>query len=386
MINLQTDDLKAALATVSPAAGKSSTHPILENLLLTVTGGWATLTAQDGTREISSSLESDSSEDEAILIPAAKLKGIVAQSGAAPSITLHRAKNSGDSIIASVNRSRFTLASLPVADYPRLTRDDSTHDPELATVQLTGELLAGDIKAVLDCIASNDVRAYLNGLCIQLTEQHINLVATNGHLIGWIQREAEPILHAAGEGSFVDGVTTVILPRVTAADLTREKGSCTLTLRRRSMTAAYPPLTTLHSRLIEGTYPNWESLFPAIDSLQPPIIVEREPMLSALKYAQVIADSDQYLAVRIQTQSNRMTISLDNAKNENCTSDLPTFTTSETPQAITINVHYLIAILSHMSSPEVALYLNAESTMLHLLPNPTPAGYRQRYAVMSMKV
>ena len=374
MLTIKLDDLKAALNTVLPAVGRNPT--ILENILLKLKGGWATLTANDGTREITAGLDCEG-ESLPMLLPAAKLKGIVANSGSAPNININY-NSTTQTIGASVNRSRFSLASLPALDYPQLTRDDPTHDPELATVELTGDLLASDIKAVIDCVAVQDVRSYLNGLCVQLTEKHINLVATNGHLIGWIQREAEPKL--------TEGTATVILPRVTASDLTREKSTCQLTVRKKSLTADYNPLTTITSRLIDGRFPDYQQLFPDYDTLQPPIIIDREPLLNGLKCATVVAEKEKIYGVQLQFEGNRLTLTLQNSRNEDATTELTTETEVVTKQVIGLSVNYLITLLSHITSHQVALYLNTENTMLHLTPNPKPNGYSQRYAVMSMKI
>lgn len=280
-------------------------------------------------------------------------------------------------VSVSINKSRFFISTLSPNDYPTLTVDED-HNPKLGSVRLTSSLLATDIKAIIDCVAVQDVRAYLNGLLFHLTEKHLHLVATNGHLIGWIQRECDPTL--------TDSECSVILPKITAHDLTRETiTNCTVTMRQKTLTADYEPVSTLTTHLIDGKYPNWQTFFPELHALSQPIIIGRYELLNALKYCQVMADRDQF-GVRLDMEANRLTLTFHNQRGEEVISELTTETTLNEPRTIGASFVYLITLLNALNSAEVALYLNAENNLLHLLPNPQPDGAIQRYALMGMRL
>src|SRR5690606_26154173 len=73
-------------------------------------------------------------------------------------------------------RSRFTLATLPAADFPVID--------ELKGVQVF-KLSQKDLKELIDrthfSMAQQDVRYYLNGLMLELDRKAIRSVATDGH-------------------------------------------------------------------------------------------------------------------------------------------------------------------------------------------------------------
>jgi len=115
------------------------------------------------------------------------------------------------------------------------------------------------IKALLLAAAKNDVRYYLNGVCIDVRETDAVAVATDGHILLALPLEridGDPMPIVAGQ---------YIIPRDAFDKLKAPfKGAhIVLTIDAASQAftiAAWGSATT--AKLVDGQYPNWRSAIP----------------------------------------------------------------------------------------------------------------------------
>ena len=83
----------------------------------------------------------------------------------------------GDRAVVRSGRSRFSLATLPAADFPKVPGGESDVTLELAAKQSA----FGLIDEVGFAMAQQDVRYFLNGMLLEVTDHHVRAVATDGH-------------------------------------------------------------------------------------------------------------------------------------------------------------------------------------------------------------
>lgn len=82
----------------------------------------------------------------------------------------------GDRMLVRSGRSRFSLSTLPAADFPNL--DDWQSEVEFTLPQATMKRL---IEATQFSMAHQDVRYYLNGMLFETEGEELRTVATDGH-------------------------------------------------------------------------------------------------------------------------------------------------------------------------------------------------------------
>ncbi len=82
----------------------------------------------------------------------------------------------GDRMLVRSGRSRFSLSTLPAADFPNL--DDWQSEVEFTLPQATMKRL---IEATQFSMAHQDVRYYLNGMLFETEGSELRTVATDGH-------------------------------------------------------------------------------------------------------------------------------------------------------------------------------------------------------------
>src|SRR3989338_1557695 len=116
LIQSERNALLASLSAVVGVVERRHTLPILSNLLLEKKAGKLTLLATDLELQVSTQLDcAESGEDFAITIAARKLFDIVR---ALPEAAKVKLDTKDSQVVVSAGKSRFTLQTLPAADFP----------------------------------------------------------------------------------------------------------------------------------------------------------------------------------------------------------------------------------------------------------------------------
>ncbi|MDU3717416.1 MAG: DNA polymerase III subunit beta, partial [Klebsiella michiganensis] len=160
---VEREHLLKPLQQVSGPLGGRPTLPILGNLLLQVT---------DGALSLRVALIQPH-EAGATTVPARKFFDICRglPEGAEIAVQLE-----GERMLVRSGRSRFSLSTLPAADFPNL--DDWQSEVEFTLPQATMKRL---IEATQFSMAHQDVRYYLNGMLFETEGSELRTVATDGH-------------------------------------------------------------------------------------------------------------------------------------------------------------------------------------------------------------
>ncbi len=203
-LEIQREQLLKPLQHVIGVVERKQTLPVLANILINAGDDELTLTATDLEVEIIATIRLAVHEGGTTTLPARKLLDILRAlpDDAALSLKVDDARAQLRS-----GRSRFTLATLPAADFPAL--EDLAFEGRLSTIQ-------GDLKKLIErthfAMAQQDVRYYLNGLLLDVVEGRVRAVATDGHRLALDEIE-------------VDGETPlsrqVIMPRKGVQELLR---------------------------------------------------------------------------------------------------------------------------------------------------------------------
>ncbi|MDU7285778.1 MAG: DNA polymerase III subunit beta [Escherichia coli] len=155
---VEREHLLKPLQQVSGPLGGRPTLPILGNLLLQVADGTLSLTGTDLEMEMVARVALvQPHEPGATTVPARKFFDICRglPEGAEIAVQLE-----GERMLVRSGRSRFSLSTLPAADFPNL--DDWQSEVEFTLPQATMKRL---IEATQFSMAHQDVRYYLNGMC-----------------------------------------------------------------------------------------------------------------------------------------------------------------------------------------------------------------------------
>ena len=172
--SISRDNLVKSLNLVAGVVERRQTLPILANVLLVLEKNTLSLTGTDLEVQLVGRVQLAESGDQGeVTVPARKLLDICKSLPEGSDISF--SVKDGKATIKS-GRSRFTLSTLPAAEYPNVEDSISTH-------QMT--LKQGQLKRLIDrtsfAMAQQDVRYYLNGMLWELKGGRLRVVATDGH-------------------------------------------------------------------------------------------------------------------------------------------------------------------------------------------------------------
>src|ERR1044072_7354757 len=165
------EDILSPLQSVIGVVERRQTVPLLANVLLSAREDKLSITGTDLEVELmaTSSVSVGASGD--ITVPGRKLLDIFKALPDKTSVTL---TTEGDRGLLKAGRSRFTLSTLPAAEFPVVDEINS---------QQTLSVPQGEFRRLIDkthfSMAQQDVRHYLSGLLLETDGKSLRAVATD---------------------------------------------------------------------------------------------------------------------------------------------------------------------------------------------------------------
>lgn len=361
------DTLLRPLQLVTGVVERRQTLPVLSNLFVSASAGAVSLTGTDLEVELVACIEEgiDVTRAGDATIPARKLADIWRSLPEAATVTV---EVEGDRATVRSGRSRFSLATLPIADFPRV---------EGAASDLEFSLLRSEMQRLLDqtafSMAQQDVRYFLNGMLLEVTSGHVRSVATDGHRLAMCTLD--------------HGVTTAdrrqaIVPRKGVLELGRllsEGGDDVgVALARNHLRATHAGYT-LTTKLVDGRFPDYEKVIPKESSNR--VTADRETLRQAFGRASILSN-EKYRGVRITLEPNQMTIRANNPEQDEAEVVVAVEYAGQRLE-IGFNVSYLQDVLGALSTDSVHLSVSdANSSALV----EGPGAEDSVYVVMPMRL
>jgi DNA polymerase-3 subunit beta len=345
--SLQREVLLKPLQQVVNVVERRHTLPVLANLLVVVKNGQLSLTGTDLEVEMVARTTVEDARDGESTIPARKLFEIVRALPDGSRITLTQ---TDDKVTVQAGRSRFTLAVLSPNEFPAI------EDIELVErVRVSEAVLKELIERTSFAMAQQDVRYYLNGLLLDLRENSLRCVATDGHRLAM----CEAPLPAGAQSR-----KQIIVPRKGVLELQRlleggdrevelEVGRNHLRLRREDV--------TFTSKLIDGRFPDYDAVIPI--GADKEVRVDREVLRAALQRAAILSN-EKYRGVKVEVSPGQLLLVAHNPEQEEAQEEVEADTKVD-GLAVGFNVTYLLDALSALREDTVLIALrDANSSAL----------------------
>jgi len=364
---LDREALLRPLQLIAGVVERRQTMPILSNACLRASAdGHLTIAGTDLSMELVAHVDSvDVSLGGEITTSAHKLADIWRSLPEGAKITL---EIDGDQAVMRSGRSRFTLATLPVGDYP-------SSDEALGTVEftLTTEEACELFDRVSFAMAQQDVRYFLNGMLLEVTGQHVRAVSTDGH------RLAQCTLDKGVEASERH---QAIVPRKTVVELRRlfdgEPGEVRFSLSENQIHVARGAFS-LTGKLIDGRFPDYERVIPS----NPPLSLsgDKNTLNQALQRARILTN-EKFPGVKLIIEGKQMTIVANNPEQEEAREEVPIAYEGENMQ-LGFKVGYLQDVLRVVGSGTIRISM-AEAGSSALMEG--EGDESAVYVVMPMKI
>ncbi len=334
--------LLSRLQSVGKVIASKNTLPILDNFLFQLEGNTLTVTASDVETRLVTSVEVMNAEGSGLFCVSAKM--LLEPLKELPEQPLTFDVNDANlEVFIHFQNGKYNFIGQKGDTYPQ-QKPLSDHAVEVA---MDAQLLLNGISRSLFATADDELRPVMNGIYFDFHTDDLTFVASDGHKLVRLRNLSVQLEERA----------SFILPKKPATLLknllAKEDGLVRL---RFDDNNAYVRCANFEMvcRLIEGRYPNYNSVIPKENPFQ--VTIDRLSLLNALKRVSVFSNQSSSL-IKLHLKDNLLTISAQDI-------DFSTSAEERIPCAyegdelsIGFKATYLIDILGNLSSTDVILQL-----------------------------
>lgn len=334
--------LLSHLQAISRVINSKNTLPIMDCFLFNLQDGTLSITASDTETTMVTSIEvTESDSDGRFAIVARTLLDAMKEIPEQP-LTFNLNPNTLEITVQYMN-GQYTVMGQNADEYPQPTTlgDNAVH------ANIPADVLLNGINRALFATADDELRPVMNGIYFDITPDDITMVASDGHKL---VRNKNLSVKGSEKAAF-------ILPKKPANllknVLTKEENSVSIDFDDRNAVITLEKYRMV-CRLIEGRYPNYNSVIPQNNPYK--ITIDRAVLLSALRRVSVFSSQSSSL-VKLRMGDNKLVIS---------TQDLDFSTSAEetlvcqyegNPMSIGFKAPFLIDILNNLPGQDVIIEL-----------------------------
>lgn len=362
--------LLPSLAVVNRVVEKKPTAPILGNVLIQCEDSYLTVSGTNLDVEVKAcAVQGGISDFPAFTVSSALLHSAVSKLPDGCEIEFE-----GDDAVINIRagRSKLQVPVLPASDFPEIPGNNFPHG-----FALTANDLSRAISNVGFAVSTEESRYYLNGIFMHGDEGKLHFVATDGHQFAYSKIKAP-------DGC--DGIPGVIIPRGILNLLShcaKAGGDTVISLSDRKIRFAFQDGVTVTSKLVDGTYPDYQRIIPSRnDKLYH---VDREALLEAVGRVSLVV-GEKSDAIKFAFGANDVRLEIENPLAGNM-EDAVSLSESH-PEGISIGLSYKYCtnVLSAIGSEEVRFALEASNSPCLISPVQDPeAGDPPLFIIMPMR-
>ena len=232
-------------------------------------------------------------------------------------------------------------------------------DENVTSITLGAEVLSNGITRSLFATAQDELRPVMNGIYFDLNTESLTIVASDGHKL---VRNKNFTVKGDNSASF-------ILPKKPAqilkGELGKSGGDVIVKFNERNAEITFGDFK-LSCRLIEGRYPNYNSVIPKDNPNC--VTIDRASFLSAMRRVIVFASASSML-VKFQIESGKITMSSQDIDFSTSAEEHLDCEYNGTPMNIGFKGTSMIEILTNLTSSEIILELADPSRAGIIVPS-----------------
>ncbi len=349
--------LQGRLQAVSRVCNSKNSLPILDCFLFELSDNVLTLTASDNETTMTTRLDVvESDGDLCFCINSKTMLDSMKEISEQPLTFNIDPETMG--VVVTYQNGTFSIVGQHADDYPRT----AGLTEEASSLRMGGSTLLDGINRCLFATADDELRPVMNGIYFDISETDLTFVASDGHKL---VRSRNNSVHGQGQAAF-------ILPKKPATILKnllpKEGGDVTISFTGRNASIEMTDYT-LTCRLIEGRYPNYNSVIPQNNPHC--ATVDRMALLSALKRVLVFSNQSSAL-IKLHLEAGRMVVSGQDIDYSTSAEESIVCEYGSTPMNIGFKGTFLIDILNNVGGENIVLELADPSRAGVIVPAEQP--------------
>jgi DNA polymerase-3 subunit beta len=349
---VSSDQLLKSLQSISGVLNTSNTLPILDNFLFDIKAGELTISGSDLESTMITKLEITSKEEGIIAIPARLLLDTLKTFPETPLTFTVNSENHGIEI--SSESGRYKLSGLDGSEFPKAPELDAS-----SSVSLTADLLSRAIIKTLFAAGNDDLRPVMSGVLFELHEDHLTFVATDAHkLVRYTRSDAK----ASSGASFIMPKKPLTLLKNVLINEDEEEVNLEYTETNARFSFGN---ITLICRLIDGRYPNYDSVIPKENPNK--MTISRQSLLTSIKRVSIFSNKTTH-QVKLKIAGNELQVSAEDMDFANEAVERLTCSYQGEDMEIGFNSRFLAEMLTNQESEDIVLEMSQPNRAGIVLP------------------
>ena len=361
-IKLKREDILEPLQQLGGVVERRQTLPILANILVKTGKGIMDMTATDLEVELKTQAIADCETDVEFTIPARKILDICKSLPEDSKINIELDK---EKVRVTSGKSRFTLGVLPAQDYPVIEATPSTNIIEIKEREL---------KTLIDrtsfAMAQQDVRYYLNGMLLEINNNTIRTVATDGHRL------------AMSEINKTSSEIQIILPRKAVLELSRLLNDFDNDIKielSSNYLKVLLPNAIFTTKLIDGRFPDYMRVIPSGSDKE--MMADKNLLKQSLTRASILSN-EKYRGIRFDVINGVLQLQAHNPEQEEAEEEVEVTYQGEDIK-IGFNVGYLLDAISAIPDSTIIIELKDSNSSALIYGKDNKDS---KYVVMPMRI
>lgn len=261
-----------------------------------------------------------------------------------------------------------------VSDDPYAYPQPQVLGDDITTVTMTSQVLLENLERTIFATGDDQLRLVMNGVYFDLTPEHAVIVASDGHKL--VRNQVLGVQVPEQKSFILPKKPALLLKNI----LNRDETEVTIQFDGRNAVFSFDA-GVLNCRLIEGRYPNYNSVIPKDNPYL--VGVDKKSLLGALKRVIPFA-SDSSQLVRLDVEENKITIKSEDLEFSTKAVEAVACSYTGNKVAIGFKGSALQAVLSNLNFDEITLCIGDPSRPCLVLPAEQPEGQDVLMLLMPM--
>lgn len=342
------ENFKKGLNTVQNIIGKNLTLPVLNNILLSSEKKQLKLSATDLEVAIIDYIPCKVEKEGSITIPAKTLVNFVSN---LPNKKIEINLKNNITHLKCENY-KSSIKGLNAKDFPIIPKIKSEPILEISSFKFKNSL-----EQVINFTSFSDIKPEITGIFFDFSSsKKIKLVATDSFRLG------EKLINLKINKTREGDLTSIIIPYKTAQELIRiisnqeEEEIIKISIENNQVLFNLPKIQII-SKLIEGSYPNYQQLIS--DQFETTISIEKEELIKAIKLSSFFSSKINDVRLKINSKKSLLEIFAQDVELGENLSELKGGIKGKDLEII-FNHKYLLDGLSNIEAKKVNLGFNGE--------------------------
>ena len=361
--------LSSKLAALSRVINSKNALPILGDFVFDISGLTLRLTASDSENTMRTTVElAESDGDGRFAIDSHNL--LEAVKGVSEQPLTFDVDMQANMAKINYQNGLFSLPTENADEYPVA----QTVSDGASTIIISNQLLNENINRSIFATAQDELRPVMNGIYFDLTADCLAVVASDGHKL--VRNRIYSIKS--------DQPAAFILPKKPASLLKnllgKDAGDVTIRFDERNAEINFGD-GVIQCRLIEGRYPNYNSVIPQNNSNE--LRIDRNGLLAALRRVQPFANGSSNL-IRFHVENSTLQLDAEDYDFSKTATERMTCEYNGLPMSIGFKGASFIEVLSNFDCPEVIIQLADPGRAGLVLPSEQPENQDVLMLMMPM--